>query len=138
MNRYRFEEIYEGLTESFQVTVTQDMLDTFYKMTGDGNPMHRDVEYARKRGYNGQIVYGMLTASFISTLAGEYLPGEHSLIHRVELEFPAPVYPGDKLEVSGTVTEILSRFRTIILKVTIRNQDQKKVCRGKLQVGFSD
>ena len=47
----------------------------------------------------------MLTASFLSTLAGIYLPGEKSLIHSVETKMIKPVFIGDELIVTGKVSE---------------------------------
>lgn len=139
MNRYTYDEISIGQTESFSVTITNEMMDSFCAMTGDINPLHADAEYAKKAGegsqFAGRVVYGMLTASFLSTLAGVYLPGEHSLIHRTEAEFPAPVYVGDTLLVSGEVAGKNDDFRFIELKVSARNGAGKKVMRGKMRVG---
>lgn len=77
----------------------------------------------------------MLTASFLSTLAGVYLPGRYSLIHSVKVEFPKAVFPGDTLMVSGKVKEKDERFKTIQLAVEIRNGEGKKVLRGEMVVG---
>ena len=104
MNRYQFEDIYVGLKEEFQVTITADMLKQFCQMTGDVNPLHTDETFAKEKGYESNVAYGMLTASFLSTLAGVYLPGERSLIHSVESKFTKPVYVGDTLTISGQVT----------------------------------
>lgn len=84
MNEYTYEQIAEGHTESFQVTLTEEMMEQFLRITGDVNPLHRDAAYARTRHYADKVVYGMLTSSFYSTLAGVYLPGKYSLIHSVE------------------------------------------------------
>ncbi len=135
MNRYTYEEITVGQTETFSIQITEEMMQGFCAVSGDCNPLHTDSEFAKSRGHRDRVVYGMLTASFLSTLAGMYLPGEKSLIHRVETEFPAPVYINDTLHVSGTVVRKEDAFRTIELKVVIRNQDEKKVCRGKMRIG---
>jgi 3-hydroxybutyryl-CoA dehydratase len=136
MNHYTFEELKEGLTESFEVTVSAEMMEKFLAITGDTNPMHTDAAYARShRGYNDRIVYGMLTASFLSTLGGVYLPGEHCLIHSVETTFPAPVFVGDTLTVSGTVKTVDERFHQAELAVRIVKSDGSKVLRGKMKVG---
>ncbi len=74
----------------------------------------------------------------MSTMAGVYLPGEHSLIQSVEAKFAIPVYPGDKITVSGEVTEKNDTYRIIYLKVTMRNQKGEKVCRGKMQIGVME
>jgi len=136
MNQYRFEDIYVGLKEEFRVTVTADMLTQFCKMTGDVNPLHTDEDFAKEKGYASNVAYGMLTASFLSTLAGVYLPGERSLIHSVESKFTKPVYVGDILTVSGQVMECNEMFSVFTMKTTIVNQNGEKVLRGKMQVGI--
>ena len=134
MNNYTFDEIKLGMTESFKVTVTEEMMNYFLKITGDNNPLHMPSSDPNKR----RIVYGMLTASFISTLGGVYLPGKNCLIHKVETAFVTPVHIGDELTVSGTVDKIMEAFKTIMIKVEIRNQDGVKVLRGKLEAGVLD
>lgn len=135
MNEYTFDEIVVGMTESFSVTVTPEMLDRFRADTGDINPLHNDEAFALERGYIGRVAYGMLTASFLSTLAGVYLPGKWCLIQRVETDFPRPVYPGDTLSISGTVKEKDDTFRNITVAVRIRNQTGDTVLRGKMRLG---
>ena len=136
MKQYRFEDIYVGLKEEFQVTVTEDMLKAFCSITGDVNPLHTDAEFAKGKGYKSKVAYGMLTASFLSTLAGVYLPGERSLIHSVESKFTKPVFAGDTLTVTGQVTECNEMFSVFTMKTTIVNQNGEKVLRGKMQVGI--
>ncbi len=75
MNHYTLAEMTPGRTEEFTVTVTAEMMDAFCAITGDVSPIHMDADYAKGRGYPGRVVYGMLGASFFSTLAGVYLPG---------------------------------------------------------------
>lgn len=135
MNEYRFQDLMLGMKESFSVCVTQEMMDRFRSVTGDSNPLHLEDSYAQEKGFASKVVYGMLTASFLSTLAGVYLPGKYCLIHSVEIEFPQPVFVGDELVVAGTVTEKDERFHTITVKVVISKADQKKVCRGKMKLG---
>ena len=134
IKHYSYKDINVGHTESFEVKVTEEMMQKFCQISGDINPLHCDSEYARLKGYQDKVAYGMLTATFLSTLAGVWLPGEKSLIHQVEAEFPNPVYIGDSLKVEGTVKEKNDTFRFIILKVIIKNQDGKKVLRGKMRI----
>ena len=137
MNDYRYEEIDIGHKESFTVTVTEEMMKSFCSVTGDVNPLHNDEDYAVSAGHPGRVVYGMLTASLLSTLAGVYLPGKHSLIHEVKIKFAKPVYIGDTLTVEGIVEEKNDTYSLLMVKVAIRNQDGVKVCRGKMQIGVS-
>ena len=55
MNHYRFEDIYVGLEEEFQVTVTADMFAQFRSITGDVNPLHTDEEFATGKGYESRV-----------------------------------------------------------------------------------
>lgn len=137
MNHYTLSELAVGQTESFTVTVTQEMMEDFYRLTGDDSPIHRSEEYAAGRGYPGRVVYGMLGASFFSTLAGVYLPGEHCLLHGVEAKFARPVFIGDTLTVKGTVTEVNDTFQEITVRAEIFNQEGKKVTRGLYRAGLA-
>ena len=138
MNEYTYEEIQVGHKESFEVNITQEMMDKFRDVTKDVNPLHNDETYARSLGHPGKVVYGMLTGSLLSTLAGVYLPGKRSLIQEVKIKFAKPVYIGDTLTVEGVVDEKHDVYRLLVLKVTIRNQTGDKVCRGKMQVAVSE
>lgn len=135
MNHYSFKEIEIGMEVSFQTEVTQEKMDAFRAITQDENPLHTNEAFARGKGYSSCVAYGMLTASFLSTLAGVYLPGERSLIQSVETKFVKPVFPGDTLFVSGKVKEKNELFSVITLQVTITNQKGEKVLRGSMQIG---
>ncbi|MCR5789844.1 MAG: MaoC family dehydratase [Lachnospiraceae bacterium] len=137
MNHYRYEEIEIGQKESFRAQVTEEDMQRFLAITGDDNPLHNKEEYAKEQGHRGRVVYGMLTASYLSALAGVYLPGERSLIHSVEIKLNKPVYIGDILTVEGEVTEKNDTFQLLIVKVIIRNQEGEKVLKGKMQIGVS-
>ena len=135
MNHYDYEELAIGQKEDFSVEITEQMLDSFRMITSDVNPLHNDNDFAQKHHYPQRVVYGMLTASFLSTLAGVYLPGEKCLIQSVEIKFTNPVFLGDVLRVSGRITELHDSVRQIVLKVMIENQDGKKVLRGTMKLG---
>lgn len=136
MNTYDFEDLEIGHKEGFSITVSDGMLDSFRDITGDVNPFHRDDEFAKEHGFNGHAAFGMLTASFLSTLAGVYLPGEKSIIHNTEIKFMKPVYPGDTLTVNGEVAEKNDAYRVMRIKVSITKDNGEKVLRGSMQIGF--
>lgn len=135
MNEYRMEEITEGMEESFTVLVTEAMMDSFREMTGDVNPLHADKSYAADKGYDDKVCFGMLTASFLSTLAGVYLPGKYSLIQTVEIKFTKPVYPGEELTVTGRVTAKDERFGFIKVKAEAATKAGEKKMKAVMQIG---
>lgn len=140
MNRYTFDQIPVGHTESFPVHLGPEEMALFARLTGDQNPLHTDEGYARSKGYSDKVAYGMLTASFLSTLAGMYLPGERSLLQEVEVKFVKPLIPGEGLDlvVSGTVSEREERFRRLTVKVAVNGADGAKYLRGSMKVGVLD
>lgn len=138
MNHYKLADITVGLTESFTVTVTADMLDAFRDYSGDVNPLHNDADYAKARGYADRVVFGMLCAGFYSTLAGVYLPGEFCLLHEVNTKFKKPVFIGDVLTVSGKVVEVQDAYGRIEIDARIVNQDGVTVNRGRIIAGVTE
>lgn len=136
MNTFHFNDIKIGLEEKFQVKVTQEMQDSFAKLSGDYNPLHIDREFAKANGHPDVVVYGMLTASFYSRLVGMYIPGKYALFQECKVAFNLPVYVNDFLEVTGKVTEIDEVFKRITIKANIINESGKKVSKAKLVVGF--
>lgn len=135
MNHYTLAEMVPGLSEEFTVTVTAEMMDQFKAITGDVSPIHIDADYAKDRGFPGRVVYGMLGASFFSTLAGVYLPGEHCLLHGVECKFAKPIFIGDTLTIKGTVERVSEIGSEAEIKAVITNQDGKRVTRGIIRPG---
>lgn len=137
MNHYKFEEIKIEDEVEFSYEITEEKMEKFKSITGDINYLHNDKEYASKKGYPDRVVYGMLTSSFLSTLAGVYMPGEYSLIHSVEINFVKPVFlSSSPLKIKAKVIEKDERFKQITLKYYIHDKDDKKVCRGSMKIGF--
>jgi acyl dehydratase len=139
MNHYTYEELEIGHEESFLYELNEEKMEAFKMITGDWNPLHNDLSFATEKGYSEKVVYGMLTISALSTLAGVYLPGEKSLIHSIESSFTNPVFLSNcPLKVTGKIMEKDDRFKQITIKYTIIDQKDTKVSRGKMKIGFLD
>ena len=137
MNRYTFNDIKIGQEERFIFELNEEKMNLFLSITNDTNPLHNDLNFAKTHGYPEKVVYGMLTASALSTLAGVYLPGEKSLIHSVDISFVRPVFLSKcPLVVSGKVVSKDERFSQITIKYAITNTDNEKVSRGIMKIGF--
>ena len=138
MNEYTIEEIQVGMSASFKKLITKEMEVSFRVITGDENPLHKEDDFALEisgGNFKGHAAFGMLTASFYSTVAGMYLPGKYSLIHSFdEISFMKPVFVGDELTVNAEVIDKDEALKMIRLKIIIKNQDNKKVSRAKMKV----
>jgi 3-hydroxybutyryl-CoA dehydratase len=137
MNKYKFSDIHLSLAHTFKTTITKDMMQKFSGYSGDTNPLHLDPKFAAEQGHPNTVVFGMLTASFYSTLVGVYLPGKYALLHSIDITFNLPVYPGEQLTVSGEVKHIHEPYRQVEIKASIQNQTGKKVSKAKIKVGLN-
>jgi len=131
---WRFEDLAKGFTDEFTHVISQEDVDTFAKLTGDFNPLHLDAEYARQTSYRKPVVFGMLSASFISTMVGMRLPGKGALWTSQSIAFLQPAFIGDTLRVVATVKQKSEAARTIILQIEIFNQHQQKLIEGEASV----
>ncbi|MBR4421472.1 MAG: MaoC family dehydratase [Erysipelotrichaceae bacterium] len=136
MNNYRFDDLSIGQSISFETEITAQMMDAFRDLSGDENPLHVDETFAKAQGYDGRVVYGMLSSSLLSQLVGVHLPGRYCLLQGMELKYLHPVYIGDTLTVKGTVDELHPSVQMAVIKALITNQDGTKVVKGKIKVGF--
>lgn len=135
MNSFTYEDLSVGQTAEFSREITNEMMDEFCEISGDVNPLHKNEAFAKDKGYPGRVVYGMLTSSMYSCLAGVYIPGENCLLQSVHADFLAPVFIGDTLTCSGKIVEKNDSVRQVVIKAVIRNQNGKKVSRAKIEAG---
>lgn len=137
MRQYRFEDMRTGMTERFVVTVTEGQQEAFFALTGDCNPLHRDADFAKKRGFEDRVVYGMLASAYYSTLAGVYLPGENCLINECKVTYHQPVYPGDVLTVEGVVSDVRESTRRVKIAGKMTRADGTVVNTAVIAVSFT-
>ena len=136
MNAYRWEDIRVGLTHSFEAEFTEQMAKDFAALSGDINPLHVNAEYARSQGFPGPVLFGLMSSSLYSKLAGVYLPGKYSLLQGIDIDFNSPVFVGDRLTVTGKVSHLTEAYRRFEVKANIRKADGKLVSKATLRVGF--
>jgi 3-hydroxybutyryl-CoA dehydratase len=119
-------------------TIEQADVDAFAQVTGDRNPVHLDEAFAQQTRFGRRIAHGMLTASLISSVLANQLPGEGSVYLGQTLQFVAPVFPGDEVTARVTVTEVRENRPIIKLETTCVNQRGETVIRGEATVLVSD
>ena len=87
-------------------TFSDQDVRTFAEITGDKNPIHLDDEYASTTQFEKRLVHGILTSGMISALLGMELPGPGSIYLKQTLNCRAPVYIGDTITATVTITKI--------------------------------
>lgn len=119
-------------------TIEQTDVDAFADVTGDHNPVHVDEEFAKSTRFGRRIAHGMLTASLISSVLANKLPGEGSVYLGQTLKFVAPVFPGDEITARVTVKEIREDKPVLKLETICINQRDEIVIRGEATVLAAD
>ena len=121
-------------------TVTESSVNNFCCMTGDFNPLHVDLEVAKKTIYGERIAPGTLTASLTFTTFAMLAFGTGMALLELNFKFSAPVKLNDTLEVE---IEILDKrpSRTyadkggiVHQRMTTRNQHGTVVAEGNAKI----
>ena len=123
-----------GDSASISKTITDRDIQAFAEVTGDHNPIHLDDEYAAKTRFGSRIAHGMLSASLISSVLANKLPGPGSVYLSQTLKFVKPVFPGDSVTARVTVTGIRDDKPIITLETVCVNQHNEPVLKGEATV----
>ncbi|HEX5965178.1 MAG TPA: MaoC family dehydratase [Pyrinomonadaceae bacterium] len=127
-----------GETAEATRKIEQSDIDRFAEITGDHNPVHVDEVFAQQTRFGRRIAHGMLTASLISSVLANKLPGEGSVYLGQTLQFVAPVFPGDEVTARVTVKEVRDDKPIVKLETICVNQRGETVIRGEATVLVSD
>ena len=110
------EDLEIGMRRYLQKEVTDRDIQLFSEVSTDRNPVHLDDDYAQDTIFEGRIAHGMLTASLISAVIGEQLPGHGTVYLGQSLKFMAPVRPGDMVYAEVQVKDIDHSRRRVTLE----------------------
>lgn len=120
-----------GDTATAALTVTRETIDAYADLTGDDNPLHLDDDYAADGAFGGVVAHGMLTAGVVSAALAD-LPGDVVYISQ-NLDFEAPVHPGDTVTATVEVVEHLGGDR-LRVDTTATVDDGEAVMTGEAVV----
>jgi 3-hydroxybutyryl-CoA dehydratase len=95
--------------DAFTVSRTLDSEDVvrFAEASRDYNPVHFDERFARIKNFTAPICHGLLAASLVTEIGGQI----GWLASAMSFRFRGPVYPGETVTCTLTITEIASRGR---------------------------
>jgi 3-hydroxybutyryl-CoA dehydratase len=114
-----FDELTEGVEARISHTVQDADVDAFARLSGDHNPLHTDRAYAKAHGFPDRVVHGAFLAALVSRFVGMELPGKRCLLLSLKLEFSAPTFPGDTLDITGLIESTHPDSRVVSLKLRI-------------------
>jgi 3-hydroxybutyryl-CoA dehydratase len=124
-------DLFVGKSVSHTKTLT-DVHTTFFGLLSlDFNPLHFNEELSRRTRFGGRIAHGFHTASMFSGVLAELTPW--CVYLRQEMDFTAPVRPGDVVTATGIIQEIDAKG-VIQVGLACTNQKNEVVVRGKALV----
>ncbi len=123
-----------GDNSSRTVRITDEQIRAFAQASGDANPIHLDEAHAAKTRFGRRIAHGMLTASFISTILGNDMPGPGTIYLQQDVKFKAPVFIGDEITATVEVIKYRQDRRIATFRTTCTNQDGNLVLEGEAVV----
>lgn len=130
MIKKNFADIKIGEKATFGKTVTEADVFAFAGITGDFNPIHVNLEFAKNSRFGRRVAHGMLTASLVDqTLTN--LGGLGTIHMSQTLKFLAPVFIGDTVTVVSEVTGKNDEKSRMTVKSVITNQEGKTVLEGE-------
>lgn len=120
-------------TASRSLVVTDEIIQTYATITGDFNPLHFDEEFAAGTRFKRLIAQGGIATGLLHALVAMDLPGSGTVFLNQNWVFPKPVYIGDTITATGTITSIDER-RRIQMSFEVTNQDGVTVLKGDATV----
>lgn len=130
---FAYEDLELGMAHETVHEITEDDIQKFAEVSGDHNPLHMDDEFAKTTVFGQRIAHGALTASYISGILGNNLPGPGAIFTGLSMRFRRPVFIGDTVTVRAEVSEKSDRGNRVTLKVSCM-VDGKRVITGEAQV----
>lgn len=119
-------------------TITDADVRAFAAVSGDHNPIHVDDEFASQTMFGKRIAHGMLSASLISAVLANDLPGHGSIYLGQTLRFVAPVFIGDEITARVTVTSVRDDKPIAKLETVCTNQRNEIVIKGEATVHYGN
>jgi 3-hydroxybutyryl-CoA dehydratase len=130
-------DIVQGLRASISFTISQQDLKDFQRISGDFNPIHSDIEFARRHGYEKPIVFGGLLVAKISQFIGTQIPGAGCLWHSLSIQFRNPLFTDETAMLQAQVTYANSDLKVAQMQMTIY-REKTLIAEGKVQVGYGE
>ena len=80
-----------------KVIITNKIHNKFCKLSGDNSPIHNNLNFCKKNGYNKIVGYGFLIHCILSKIYGTIFPGGNEICLKQDGNFINPYFVGDEL-----------------------------------------
>jgi acyl dehydratase len=117
--------------------ITRHQLALYCGGSGDHNPIHVDIDFAKKFGFKDVFAHGMLSMAFLGRLATSWVP--QAQVRKLGTRFTSITWVGDQITVSGKVTGKREENgeKLVDLELKCTNQNGQNTLEGSATVALS-
>jgi len=138
MNNINYADIKVGDTipSMTKKPISRTTLALFAGASNDHNPMHIDIDFAKKSGFDDVFAHGMLVMAYLGQLLTNWVP--QTSIREFSTRFKAITNLGDELTCTGTVQEklLIEDEECVKLELSVVNQEGEEKLQGSALVAL--
>ncbi len=123
-----------GKNYTISFNVDKNLIEGFSNFSQDFNPIHTNIDAARRFGYPKPVAHGAILLSKISYLIGMKIPGAGAIWLSQKIEWSHPVFLDDHIKINVKVKSFSVATRILELYTTAFNQNGKEVMNGQAKV----
>jgi acyl dehydratase len=114
--------------------ISRHQLALYCGGSGDHNPIHVDIDFAKKFGFKDVFAHGMLSMAFLGRLVTSWVP--QAQVRKLGTRFTSITWVGDVITVSGKVTGKREEGgqKLVDLEVKCTNQNGQDTLQGEATV----
>ncbi|MNM80146.1 putative enoyl-CoA hydratase 1 [compost metagenome] len=135
MSQFDFDTLQVGdeLPPLTLAPINRTTLALFAGASGDHNPIHIDIDYAKNAGMPDVFAHGMLSMAYLGRLLTQWV--DQRQLREYGVRFAAITQLGDVITCSGKVIEKDETNGTLRLELSTRNQAGELKLAGDAVVG---
>jgi acyl dehydratase len=123
-----------GQQATRRLNVTPETVHVYADVTGDRNPLHFDADWTARTRFKRLMAQGGITTGLLHALVAMDMPGPGTVFMKQQWTFPRPVYIGDTITATATVTSVRASRNIAELDIVVVNQDGEEVLTGSATV----
>jgi acyl dehydratase len=102
--------------------LTRTTLALYAGASGDHNPIHVDVDFARAAGMPDVVAHGMLSMAWVGRLLTNWAPQRE--LREFSVRFTAMTHVGERIVCTGRVAEKLERDGERLVRVAVATANE--------------
>ena len=120
---------------TFAPDTSLENVKRFGKFVGWGGPRFTDHEAARKEGFPGALVPGVMSQCFLGAMIHRWAPTAE--IVAIDTVFRAPVLVDQPHQIVGVVTDVDEEAESVEIDITITNEAEETRVFGTATIKLS-